>query len=174
MDDGKPVSTATTLVIARWARWVALILAFAGMVFGVAGFFGFGSPTIGAMCAVLAVGIGAVAKKVLGTSELMPRRRRSQYWKSTSGDAKYEIEFRWKEQVIYWEGERGAVFPGGWGVSPVVTYVPDALAWDRCVPVWLRGRRDEVIANLRAESGHVLAEEHDDSAVLRPLFEETR
>jgi hypothetical protein len=28
--------------------------------------------------------------------------------------------------------------------------------WDRAVPRWLRGRRDEVIARLEAHSGHVL------------------
>jgi hypothetical protein len=61
----------------------------------------------------------------------------------------YEIEFRWKEAVIYWEGSRGVAFPGGWGVDPLVTLVPDSVTWDRKVPAWLRGRHDEVVARLR-------------------------
>jgi hypothetical protein len=56
-----------------------------------------------------------------------------------------EVEFRWKEVVVYWEGERGFTFDGGWGVDPLVTYVPDEATWDRVVPVWLKGRRTEVI-----------------------------
>jgi hypothetical protein len=43
----------------------------------------------------------------------------------TSSDD-FEIEFQWKEVVIYWEGTRGWAFPGGWGVRPVITIVPDA------------------------------------------------
>ncbi|MDT7549588.1 MAG: hypothetical protein QOE84_1982 [Actinomycetota bacterium] len=76
----------------------------------------------------------------------------------------YEIEFRWKEQVIYWEGSRGAAFPGGWGVDPPITTVPDVTTWDRTVPSWLRGRHDEVVGKLRADQRHVVHEERDDSA----------
>ena len=41
------------------------------------------------------------------------------------GDANgdYEIEFRWKEEVVYWEGARGCVFSAA-GVEPVITVVP--------------------------------------------------
>jgi hypothetical protein len=76
----------------------------------------------------------------------------------------FEVEFRWKEQVIYWEGDRGCVFEGAWGVDPLVTIVPDASTWDRVVPDWLRGRRDEVFERLRGQPGHVLREERDDSS----------
>ena len=62
----------------------------------------------------------------------------------------YDIEFRWKEQVVYWEGNRGCVFEGGWGVDPVVTVVPDASTCDRVVPKWLRGRQAEVCERLRS------------------------
>jgi len=86
----------------------------------------------------------------------------------------YEIEFRWKEEVIYWEGSRGAVFPGAWGVEPLVTIVPDEATWDRVVPSWLRGRREEVLARLRAQPGHVVHEERDDSARPTWVFEYTR
>ena len=78
----------------------------------------------------------------------------------------YEIEFRWKEEVIYWEGSRGLVFPGGWGVDPPVTLVPDAHTCDQALPSWLVGRHDEVIARLRAERGHVVKEERDDSSTI--------
>lgn len=67
-----------------------------------------------------------------------------------------EVQFRWKEEVVYWEGDRGFVFDGGWGVQPSVTYVPDEEAWDQVVPEWLVGRRDEVIRRLAMEPGHVI------------------
>jgi hypothetical protein len=86
----------------------------------------------------------------------------------------YDVEFRWKEQVIYWEATRGVVFQGGWGVEPPVTIVPDSTTWDRKAPAWLRGRHDEVVARLRAEPGHVVHEERDDSKVVPPLREVTR
>jgi hypothetical protein len=78
----------------------------------------------------------------------------------------YEIEFRWKEEVIYWEGRRGCVFLGGWGVNPPVTIVPDATSWDRAVPIFLRGRHDEVLDRLRSDARHVVKEERDDSAII--------
>jgi hypothetical protein len=86
----------------------------------------------------------------------------------------FEIEFRWKEEVVYWEGSRGVVFPGGWGVAPVVTLVPDGSTWDRAVPSWLAGRHDEVVARLRADSRHTVQEERDDSAVVGGYVEVTR
>ena len=89
-------------------------------------------------------------------------------------DRAFDLEFRWKEELVYWEGDRGCVFEGGWGVQPPVTVVPDASTWDRVVPEWLRGRRDEVCERLRAEPGHVLREERGDAAQPRPLREVTR
>lgn len=68
----------------------------------------------------------------------------------------HEVEFRWKEEVVYWEGRRGYVFPGGWGVTPPVTYVPTDDAWDRVMPEWLKGRRNEVVRRLEVEPGHTL------------------
>ena len=78
-----------------------------------------------------------------------------------------EIEFRWKEEVIYREGSRGVVFDGAWGASPLVTIVPDATTWDRVVPAWLRGRHAEVVARLRAYRNHVVRE----GAMTRCQFE---
>jgi hypothetical protein len=70
----------------------------------------------------------------------------------------FEIEQRWKEEVIYWEGPRGYFLAAGWGGTPPVLAVPTAALWDQVVPPWLRGRRDEVLARLREHSGHVLEE----------------
>ena len=86
----------------------------------------------------------------------------------------FQIEFRWKEEVIYWEGGRGVVFPGGWGVDLPVTIVPDASTWDRAVPAWLRGRRDEVVQRLRDQPNHVVREQRDDSANPAWIYERTR
>jgi hypothetical protein len=66
----------------------------------------------------------------------------------------FEIEARWKELVIYREGDRGYVFSAGWGVDPPVLYVPNEEAWSRSMPDWLRGRRSEVVARLAATSDH--------------------
>jgi hypothetical protein len=66
----------------------------------------------------------------------------------------YEIEFRWKEQVYYWEGCRGLLLDGGWGVQPPVTYVPSAAIWDSVVPVWARGRRETILRRLVEHQNH--------------------
>jgi len=68
------------------------------------------------------------------------------------------IQHRWKEQVAYWEGERGFVFDAAWGVTPPILYVPSPDVWAEVVPTWLRGRRDQVVRRLRRRSGHVLEE----------------
>lgn len=71
----------------------------------------------------------------------------------------FEIEHRWKEQVIYWEGGHGFLFDAGWGADPPVLYVPSPDIWREVMPVWCRDRRDEVIARLRDHSEHVLKED---------------
>jgi hypothetical protein len=77
---------------------------------------------------------------------------------SYKGDG-YEIEWVWKEVVIYWEGDRGFSFDAGWGVTPSVLYVPSASIWAEAMPDWLRARRDEVLERLRAHSSHDLMED---------------
>jgi hypothetical protein len=73
--------------------------------------------------------------------------------------APYRIEHRWKEQVIYWEGDRGYLFDAGWGVEPPVLYVPSPAIWTEVMPDWLRERRVEVVRRLELGSSHVLAED---------------
>ena len=73
----------------------------------------------------------------------------------------WSMEFRWKEQVIYWEGDHGFVFDGGWGVSPSVTHVPDAATWDAVVPGWMQGRCAVILERMTTEPGHVLRETPD-------------
>jgi hypothetical protein len=89
-------------------------------------------------------------------------------------DQPYEIEFQWKERVVYWEASRGVVFQGGWGVEPFSTLVPDAATWDRCVPDWLIGRHAEVVARLRNDHRHVVHEQRNDSSQVEPLEVVTR
>lgn len=76
----------------------------------------------------------------------------------TDDGPEYEIEFRWKEQVYYWEGNRGLYLDGGWGVDPVATYVPPAETWDDVVPDWAKGRRDEIVRRLVAHPNHQVVE----------------
>lgn len=66
---------------------------------------------------------------------------------------------RWKEQLVYEEDGQAYAFECGWGASPPHVYVPAAEDWDAVVPPFLRGRREEMLALLRAKSGHVVDEE---------------
>jgi hypothetical protein len=71
----------------------------------------------------------------------------------------FEIEHRWKEEVIYWESEQGFLFDAGWGVNPPVLYIPSVAIWREVMPDWCRERRDEVVARLREHSQHALQED---------------
>lgn len=70
----------------------------------------------------------------------------------------FRIQQKWKEEVLYREGERSFSFDAGWGVAPPVLYVPTAELWAQVMPAWLRDRRDEVLDRLRHASGHVIEE----------------
>lgn len=71
-------------------------------------------------------------------------------------DQPFRITTRWKECVIYWEGERGFEFDGAWGVEPPLLYIPDATTWDQAVPPWLQGLYTEIHDRLAAGSGHAV------------------
>ena len=66
---------------------------------------------------------------------------------------------KWKEQLIYEEGENSHSFECGWGVSPGYVYVPAAEDWDEVMPAFLCGRRAEIIWMLREKSGHIVDEQ---------------
>jgi hypothetical protein len=87
-----------------------------------------------------------------------------------TNDEPFEIQFRWKEEVIYWEGDRGFVFDSGWGRDPIETYVPDDEYWDRVMPDWLVGRRDVVVARLVASPSHVV---RADPGLNTPMLDRT-
>lgn len=56
----------------------------------------------------------------------------------------------WKEVLIVSDEDgRSFCFDCGWGVEPPVAYLPSDADWPDCVPPWLHGRRDEVIAVMR-------------------------
>lgn len=71
----------------------------------------------------------------------------------------FRIEARWKEEVIYWEGDRGYLFDAGWGVTPGALYVPAAEDWSLVTPEWMHGRRDEIVARLVEHSHHDVIDE---------------
>lgn len=77
----------------------------------------------------------------------------------TSDGHTFRVEPRWKEVVVYWEGEHGYVFDAGWGVEPPVLYVPSPSMSDDVGPSWMLGRRSAVVSGLKAKSGHVLTED---------------
>jgi hypothetical protein len=70
----------------------------------------------------------------------------------------YDIEFYWQEQTVYWEGDRGFLFLGAWGIEPIMTFVPDAAGW-AYLPDWLSNRRDLVLQRLRDCPDHVVVED---------------
>ncbi|WP_229939430.1 hypothetical protein [Plantibacter cousiniae (nom. nud.)] len=72
----------------------------------------------------------------------------------TGEDAEFEVEPRWKEEVVYWEGAEGFVFDAGWGVDPPVLYIPFPEEWDAVTAPWMHGRRDEIVERLRRHSRH--------------------
>jgi hypothetical protein len=59
--------------------------------------------------------------------------------------------------MIVDEQEGSFHFDCGWGVDPPVACVPLVEQWSVCVPEWLRDRRDEVIAAMKAVN-HVILE----------------
>jgi hypothetical protein len=71
----------------------------------------------------------------------------------------FRIEYRWKEEVVYWEGSRGFLFDAGWGVEPPVLYVPSPDVWQDVMPDWLRDRRGIVVQRLEQHSEHVLMDD---------------
>lgn len=71
----------------------------------------------------------------------------------------FSIEHRWKEETVYWEGQRGYLFDGGWGVDPPVLYVPGPEIWPDVVPEWMVGRREEIVGRLIAMSGHQVVDD---------------
>lgn len=78
--------------------------------------------------------------------------------KTYDADA-FNIEPRWKEEVIYWEGARGYLFDAAWGVQPGRLFVPAPEDWDSVTPDWMHGRRDEIVERLRKHSHHDVIEE---------------
>ena len=64
---------------------------------------------------------------------------------------------RWKEELIITDEEgRSFTFQCGWGVDPLVAYVPGGDQWERCVPVWLRDRRGEVVEAMKTVNHRAL------------------
>ncbi|MFN3255412.1 MAG: hypothetical protein ACE37B_06930 [Ilumatobacter sp.] len=70
-----------------------------------------------------------------------------------------DVQFRWKEEVILWDGRQGFVFDGAWGGRFPITIVPDEATWDGAVPEWLHGRRKTVLDRLREEPNHLVQSE---------------
>jgi len=64
----------------------------------------------------------------------------------------------WKEEFhIHDENDRTFCFSCGWGVEPPVAYIPSEADWQRCTPVWLHDRRDEVVEVMKRHQ-HVVEE----------------
>jgi hypothetical protein len=71
---------------------------------------------------------------------------------------RFKLYPKWKEELVYEEGENVYAFQCGWGVEPPHVDVPAAADWDAVMPPFLRGRREELLKLLREKSGHVVDE----------------
>jgi hypothetical protein len=56
---------------------------------------------------------------------------------------------------------RGTSSTGGWGATPLVTYLPTADSWDGIVPPWMAGRRAEILDRIRRSASEQVIEETD-------------
>lgn len=73
-------------------------------------------------------------------------------------DGNFRIKAVWKEVVEYGEGDRVYEFDAAWGVEPGELYVPAPRDWDAVTPVWMNGRRDEIVTRLITRSHHTVVE----------------
>lgn len=74
-------------------------------------------------------------------------------------DQPWRVRVEWEEQLWYGEGDQEFCFECGWAEAPYVVYMPSERLWDRVVPPFMRGRRDEIVARIREandQHGHVL------------------
>jgi hypothetical protein len=76
-------------------------------------------------------------------------------WRRSRDDRRaFRVETHGREAIAYWEGDRAFLFDAAWGAKPRTLFVPAAELWDDVVPEWLRGRREEIVRRLAAETGH--------------------
>ncbi|MQM26295.1 hypothetical protein [Glycomyces albidus] len=73
----------------------------------------------------------------------------------TADKSGYGFREEWKERLVYSEPGGSYTFECGWGdfSRPYHVYVPAAESWDRSMPEFMRGRRDEILERLRHWAG---------------------
>lgn len=92
---------------------------------------------------------------------------------SADRPSSYSFKEQWKELLVYTEtGDPGGTytFLCGWGnfERPFSVGVPTAETWDRAMPEFMRGRRDEILARLRDWAGGDYVIDEYEPAHLRP------
>lgn len=66
---------------------------------------------------------------------------------------------KWKELLVYEEGDQSYEFECGWGVTPGELYVPADEDWDAVVPGFLKGRRAEMLTYFKEHTNYVIVEQ---------------
>jgi hypothetical protein len=71
------------------------------------------------------------------------------------GPSAYSFNEQWKELLVYTEAGGTYTFLCGWGnfQRPYSVGVPTAETWDRAMPEFMHGRRDEILGRLRKWAG---------------------
>jgi hypothetical protein len=65
------------------------------------------------------------------------------------GKEPYKVEIRWKEILIYREGENELEFFIPMGVKPPWPLeFPSESTWNKTVPDWAKGRRNEIMKRI--------------------------
>ena len=67
------------------------------------------------------------------------------------------VTSKWKEELYVFDEEgHSFTFDCAWGAHPLLAYIPSVERWPECVPIWLHGRRDEVIAAIKSVNHEVV------------------
>jgi hypothetical protein len=106
---------------------------------------------VGRATASVGEGVDIARKRLAGTYEGPDFR-----WPDPDPDADYTFKEEWKELLVYTDPGGTYTFLCGWGnfERPFSVGVPTAEYWDRGMPEFMRGRRDEILDRLRKWAGN--------------------
>jgi hypothetical protein len=138
--------------------------------------------TAAALARGVVQGIGRAAVSAVGAGLDLTRERAARTRKGvdyswpdpeTYRDADYSFKEKWKEELIYTEPGGTYSFNCGWGdfTRPFSVGVPTAEYWDRAMPDFMRGRRDEILGRLRGWAGNNYNFDEYEPEHLRPAPE---
>lgn len=123
---------------------------------------------VGRAAASVGEGVDLARKRLTGTYEGVDYR-----WPEPDRDADYSFKEEWKELLVYTDPGGTYTFLCGWGdfTRPFSVGVPTAEYWDRAMPDFMCGRRDEILDRLRKWAGNNYDIDEYEPEHLRPAPE---